>query len=103
MTGRQGVGIGARADQPPDDRWAAGEVAGPVSDKVQRRAGAAAPADESGRRQRWVVPQQSLDRLDVACVNRRAQLYRCLVVARDPLAGLLAHRVPSCREPGRGE
>jgi hypothetical protein len=70
---------------------------------MQRRAGAAAPASKPGRRQRWFVPQQSLDRLDVACVNRCAQRYRCLVVARDQLAGLLlAHRVPSCRERGRG-
>src|SRR6516225_1845058 len=89
------------ADQEPHDLWAAGEVAGPVSDKMQRRRRAAVLAAQPGRRQRGTIAQQSLDRPDVTGVNREPQLDRGLVVAGDPLPGLLlTHRGPSC-QPGR--
>ena len=103
LAGREGVGIGAGVDQQPDDLRAVGEVAGPVSDKMQWRPGSAAPADQPGRRQRGIAAQQSPDRLDVTGVNRRAQFDRDLVIFRDPLAVLLlTHRDPSCHRSQSG-
>jgi hypothetical protein len=53
-----------------------------------------------GRRQRGIVPQQSLDRLDVTDADSQTQFDRDLVVLGDPLARvLLAHRGPSCQAP----
>src|SRR5260370_3313249 len=65
---------------------------------MQRRRGAVALADEAGRRQRGIVLQQSPDRLDVAAVNRQAQLDRDVVVTGDALTGLLlTHRAHHAR------
>jgi hypothetical protein len=59
---------------------------------MQWRPGAAVLTNKSGRRQRGIIPQQSLDRRDVTYANRQSQVDRDLVVARDPLAGpLLSH------------
>ena len=67
---------------------------------MQRRRRAAVLAAKPGRRQGGIIPQQSLDRLDVTCVNRQTQLDRTSVAVGDPLVRLLlTHRGSSCQPP----
>src|SRR5260370_20260330 len=65
---------------------------------MQRRRGAVALAEEAGGGRGGIVLQQSPDRLDVAAVNRQAQLDRDVVVTGDALTGLLlTHRAHHAR------